>query len=259
MEHSFLIIIIEVTILISGFVGLWFYKNQFALKNKKNSEFYSDYLNSKKWEDLRRKALERSDYKCEFCSSPYKAVHHVRYPKKYKEDHLDNLLVVCDKCHAKLHGIRDEKMIEKNEKIVVNESENLYSEEVKTGSHIYYFHVRYFAEQKKCLRIIESGKRGERQVEVTEDDLEKFAQNITEGLALLNNKGYVQFEEKILANNCTYFFEIKSAINESKYLKITESRRKDNSVFEKDHVIVFEDEGKLFLIGFRNTINFVKG
>lgn len=258
MEYNFIIIFIEIIILVLGFTGLWIYKNQFSLKNKDNSEFYSDYLNSKKWEDLRRKALERSDYKCEFCSIPYKAVHHVRYPKKYKEDHVDNLLVVCGKCHAKLHGIRDERITEQNEKIV-NGGENLYSEEVKTGSHIYYFYVRYSSDQKRCLRMIESGKRGERQIEITEDDLEKFTKNITEGLTLLSNKGYVQFEERILANNCTYFFEIKSAINESKYLKITESRRKDNSVFEKGHVIVFEDEGKLFLIGFQNTIKFIKG
>ena len=259
MEYHFIVIFIEIIILILGFIGLWLYKKRSVVKNMENSEFYSDYLSSKKWEDLRRKALERSDYKCELCSAPYKAVHHVKYPKKYKkDDHVDNLLVVCDKCHAKLHGIRDERIIEQNER-VVEESENLYSEEVKTGSHIYYFYVRHFTDQKKCLRIIESGKRGERQVEVTEDDLEKFTKNITEGLNLLNNKGYVQFEEKILANNCTYFFEIKSAVNESKYLKVTESRRKNNAVFEKGHVIIFEDEGRLFSIGLHNTINFIKG
>ncbi|MBF0345693.1 MAG: HNH endonuclease [Nitrospirae bacterium] len=35
-------------------------------------------------------------------------VHHIRYPSRFRqEDCLDNLLVVCRKCHRLSHGIRD--------------------------------------------------------------------------------------------------------------------------------------------------------
>lgn len=249
MKIHFLLILIEITILLGGFIGLWFYRKRTVSDNPKNPEFYSDYLNSKKWEDLRRNALERASHKCEFCGGPYKAIHHIRYPKRYKNDHIDNLLVVCDKCHAKLHGIRDEQITE--------ESESCYLEEVKTGSHVYSFNVTLSIDGKKCWYIIESGKRGERRIEIMEDNFEKFAQNIKAGLTFLNNNELIQFDEKLLTNDSTYFFEVKFAINKSKYLKVTESKRKGNMTFERSQIIIFEDEAKLFSVGLENVINFL--
>ncbi|OQW95138.1 MAG: hypothetical protein BWK79_03450 [Beggiatoa sp. IS2] len=107
------------------------------------------------------------------------------------------------------------------------------------------------------MYIIESGKRGERQIEIMEDNFEKFAQHMRAGLAFLNNNGFIQFDEKILASDSTYFFEVKFAINESKYLKVTESKRTGNMTFEKSQIIIFEDEAKLFLVGLENVINFL--
>jgi hypothetical protein len=249
MATHFLIIALEIIILLGGFVGLWFYQKRMVSNNTKYTELYSDYLHSRKWEALRKTALVRADHQCELCNAPYKAVHHIKYPKKYKEDHIDNLLVVCDQCHAKLHGIRDEQIIEA--------SENCYLEEVKTGSHRYSFQVIQAVNGKKCLRIIESGKRGERQIEIMEDNIEKFANNMSAGFASLNNGKLVQFSEKLLTGYLTYFFEIKSAVNDSKYLKVTESRRKDNATFEQNPIIIFDDEAKLFSIGLDNAINFI--
>lgn len=69
---------------------------------------YQKYLRSPQWKALRAKARERAGNKCEMCGGSPDHVHHVKYPKRHKDDHLDNLVVVCESCHQKLHGIRDE-------------------------------------------------------------------------------------------------------------------------------------------------------
>lgn len=67
---------------------------------------YKEYLNSNEWKILRRKAYQRANHTCEFCSKPAAHVHHIKYPKHFKDDKLENLVVVCEKCHALNHGIR---------------------------------------------------------------------------------------------------------------------------------------------------------
>ena len=242
---------IEIMILLLGFAALWYYKQKIIGNKLKNSISYSDYLRSEKWENLRRSALERADYKCELCSSPYKAIHHVTYPKRYNDDHIDNLVVVCDKCHSKLHGVRDEK------KIVFDQS--LYSEEVKAGSRIYQFHIKTY-NNIKILCIKESGKIGEHQIEVSEDILQRFSANLKSIFDCMSDNSNLsrRFEEKLLADDCTYFFDLKLAINQNKYIKITEARRVDNRVFERDYIMIFEDGVKLFDIGFYNALKFMR-
>ncbi len=68
---------------------------------------YDEYINkSSEWKLLRLKAYGRSNHKCEFCGKKGAAVHHIKYPKNYSEDSLDNLVVVCKKHHKLIHGIR---------------------------------------------------------------------------------------------------------------------------------------------------------
>lgn len=73
---------------------------------------YQKYLASPAWKQLRAQARRRSGDKCEFCGGPPDHVHHIRYPKRYKEDHVDNLVVACASCHSKLHGVRDDLYVE---------------------------------------------------------------------------------------------------------------------------------------------------
>lgn len=73
---------------------------------------YGRYLASPEWKELRAKARERAGNKCEFCGGSPDHVHHVKYPKRYKDDHLDNLVVVCETCHSKLHGIKNDLMVD---------------------------------------------------------------------------------------------------------------------------------------------------
>lgn len=248
MEIHLIIIAAELLILVGGYLALRFYRQKASETEPEHSEVWSEYMNSRKWEDLRRKALQRADYKCELCNSPYKAVHHIRYPKKYRDDHVDNLLAVCAKCHARLHGIRNEEM--------VSDSGILYFEEVRTGSHTYLFQVKKII-GKKNFFVTESGRRGTRCVEVDEDILQKFTENMKNGLVSLKNTDGTWFEKRISGHDRTYFFEVKLAVNESRYLRITESGRKDNTVFERDHVIIFEDEASLVSVGLDSAMNFI--
>ncbi|NCC35245.1 MAG: hypothetical protein EOM24_25025 [Chloroflexia bacterium] len=68
------------------------------------------YLSSGEWSELRGLALTRSNGRCELCGAKATQVHHVRYPKRFTEDHIDNLLALCDQCHDKQHGIRVDRM-----------------------------------------------------------------------------------------------------------------------------------------------------
>jgi len=72
---------------------------------------YREYIKSKAWRTLREQARERSGHKCELCGAPAEHVHHVRYPKRFADDHIDNLVVVCGSCHSRLHGMRGDKQI----------------------------------------------------------------------------------------------------------------------------------------------------
>lgn len=259
VDMAYYFIVIENLVLIVGIIGTWFYKKETS-STLKSPKLYADYLNSKKWEDLRKKALERSDYHCELCNNPYQAVHHVKYPKKYKNDHIDNLVVVCDRCHAKLHGIRDEIVPYQKEEVIdfVEKYENLYTEKIKIGNHSYYFDVIGVTQDKKYLQITEIGKREEQKIEVSADEIEIFYSKITLGLSLLKNKKNVSFKEDIVIANSRYFFEIKYAINNSRYLKITQSKQKEKVVFESVVIVIFEDCERYFSLTLQKAVDFMQ-
>lgn len=71
---------------------------------------YQSYLRSDDWKNLSLVARLRAGNSCELCGASGDHVHHVKYPKRFSEDNLDNLLVVCEYHHSLLHGIRGENM-----------------------------------------------------------------------------------------------------------------------------------------------------
>ncbi len=274
LEIHFIIILIEIILLIVGITVLWFYKQKLVKKpSESDKEVYSDYLNSEKWDRLKQLALERANHICELCGATYKAIHHVKYPKKYKNDHIDNLLVVCGKCHAKLHGIRDnDNNLNNNgrsfsEKVILGSRDNdnnlnnngrSFSEKVILGSRSYSFDVKNTIFWKKCLIITESDKRGISQIEIFEDKFSEVAENLTKALLSLKKNTNEQFYEKLSVNEYTYFFDVKLAVNGSKYLKITTAKRKGSNLFERNNIIIFEDESHWFAMGLNKVINFIK-
>lgn len=79
---------------------------------------YQAYLASPAWAWLREQVMVRANGQCEMCQKvPAVAVHHVRYPKVFADDHPDNLLALCSNCHEKTHGIRVKVM---NEQMIDN-------------------------------------------------------------------------------------------------------------------------------------------
>lgn len=79
--------------------------NDFIDSYKKESKKleYQEYLNSPHWKETRLKALKRAGNRCQLCSSTKDLnVHHNTYKNKGHED-LNDLVVLCRKCHAKFH------------------------------------------------------------------------------------------------------------------------------------------------------------
>jgi hypothetical protein len=80
---------------------------------------YRKHLRSPEWQDQRKLALARTSGFCQFCGNVAAHVHHVRYPKRFGEEHPDNLVPVCDDCHKLSHGIQ--KMKELNNVVRMKE------------------------------------------------------------------------------------------------------------------------------------------
>lgn len=69
-------------------------------------EEYRRYLKTDHWKVTRAEALKRGHYKCHDCGSTTNLqVHHLTYARRGHERQSD-LVVVCDKCHKKRHGIK---------------------------------------------------------------------------------------------------------------------------------------------------------
>jgi 5-methylcytosine-specific restriction endonuclease McrA len=68
---------------------------------------YAEHLSSEYWRDIRRKVLRRDDGLCQAClERPATQVHHLTYGRLGREAAFD-LVSICDRCHADLHGKED--------------------------------------------------------------------------------------------------------------------------------------------------------
>lgn len=60
---------------------------------------------SPEWQEMRLKVLERDNLVCRKCGSSINVqVHHLKYPEVWGEEDINDLITLCDKCHAKTHG-----------------------------------------------------------------------------------------------------------------------------------------------------------
>lgn len=85
----------------------------FGPKNPRWNGGTSEYPNHCELKKNRIKALESKNYKCEYCGNFAEITHHIN---GNKADHsIENLLVLCKKCHCKLH--RGEKKESKYRRI----------------------------------------------------------------------------------------------------------------------------------------------
>jgi len=68
---------------------------------------YSDYLQSQEWQETRSGALKRANYRCQLCNRSGRLnVHHRTYERRGRE-YASDLTVLCEECHAKHHGVKE--------------------------------------------------------------------------------------------------------------------------------------------------------
>lgn len=64
---------------------------------------YEAYLQSPEWQQRRKAALERAEYRCQICNSPQRLdAHHRTYERLGNEEPAD-LTVLCRACHDTFH------------------------------------------------------------------------------------------------------------------------------------------------------------
>jgi hypothetical protein len=77
-------------------------------KASKHTTEYLDYLKSKEWRAKRKQILDRDKCTCQICKwKPTKQhlhVHHLHYKNLFNEN-LDDLILLCEDCHGKVHKL----------------------------------------------------------------------------------------------------------------------------------------------------------
>ena len=78
----------------------------------KRRDEYKRYLQSSDWARQRDFALDRTSGFCQYCGEVATQVHHVKYPKRFGEEHPHSLIPVCDRCHNISHGVQEMKQLD---------------------------------------------------------------------------------------------------------------------------------------------------
>ena len=62
-------------------------------------------LGSEEYENLRKRALARDNWRCQNCGTAENLqVHHIRWRSHLGDDSLDNLITLCVGCHISTHS-----------------------------------------------------------------------------------------------------------------------------------------------------------
>jgi len=73
------------------------------LWNKMNE--YKDYIASKGWLKLTKERLKKDDFKCVLCKATEKLTcHHITYQRLFSEE-INDLIILCARCHSRIHRI----------------------------------------------------------------------------------------------------------------------------------------------------------
>ena len=65
-----------------------------------------DYLQTETWKNIRLHVLEAANYRCTDCGGIAETVHHEKYPDVWGKERFEDLVPLCNSCHAKRHGRR---------------------------------------------------------------------------------------------------------------------------------------------------------
>jgi len=66
---------------------------------------YQEYLLTPVWNELKKAALARADYRCQVCNSDNSLnIHHRKYPRVLGKEPVSDLVVLCRNCHELFHS-----------------------------------------------------------------------------------------------------------------------------------------------------------
>ena len=76
-----------------------------------SQEKYYQYLDSDYWKEVSYQVKKRAGFKCQVCNSQLDLVaHHRTYEHRGAElNHLDDIVCLCQRCHALFHGKNERK------------------------------------------------------------------------------------------------------------------------------------------------------
>jgi hypothetical protein len=146
---------------------------------------YNEYMKSKEWEELKGTALEKFNYTCEICGRTAQAAHHKIYPIDFKEDNLNNLQVLCNRCHFEIH----------KQQIATKKQEALFTDSVLSGRQHFRIEVREAINKAKYVVITElradkSGKSDDMKVLIFEENLDLFNQSLNRAAKFIKYKRF---------------------------------------------------------------------
>jgi hypothetical protein len=66
---------------------------------------YAEYLRTPEWDEKRRAAYRKADYRCQLCdaSGTELHAHHRSYARRAREREEGDLIVLCANCHKRVH------------------------------------------------------------------------------------------------------------------------------------------------------------
>lgn len=105
---------------------------------------YNDYLKSDKWRELRLSVLERDKYTCRECGAKNKLhIHHLKYDNVFNEP-LEDLIVLCEKCHSLIHKIKESPKAPKKVRLIDKRRKGHAKKGYKLRKYVYlkYNHFR---------------------------------------------------------------------------------------------------------------------
>lgn len=73
----------------------------------------------------------------------------------------------------------------------------------------------------------------------------------------MGSRGEV-FSTRITAGKRTYFFNVKENRNGDIFLNLVESKKHEESDFERHSIIVFQEDLENFLAGFHQAVEFIR-
>ncbi|MEE9307412.1 MAG: DUF3276 family protein [Spirochaetia bacterium] len=73
----------------------------------------------------------------------------------------------------------------------------------------------------------------------------------------MGSRGEV-FSTRITAGKRTYFFNVKENRNGDMFLNLVESKKHEESEFERHSIIVFQEDLENFLAGFHQAVEFIR-